>query len=198
MLLTRTQLPTQVHQLHTLISRSFCFLLRNQKCTCTNTTLPTLVQKRTRFRGPTWIDGGSSAASSSYTQLPTTKPRSTNTLSPFDDGDDDDDGRASLLTFWMLARGDRARERGRPRVLITFTKISGSSKTTHKYTRGGFFPPFLLICFQTVRLYECFLVSLSLPKKQKRTTIDDAPPCQRAPKEKQTIKDSHETNERTT
>lgn len=87
---THTRTAAQVCKFRTLLCL-FCFLLP-----------PTLPYRHSRERGraKTRFLG-----SSSYTQLPNNKLAPTHTHLRFNDCcDDDDDGLASLLTFWMLAR----------------------------------------------------------------------------------------------
>lgn len=94
---------------------------------------------KTCFR-VTSIDGLSSASSSSSSFTASDNKTALPIHSHHATDDDDDDGLASLLTFWMLARESES-ERLKPRVLITFTKISGSSKTTqiHVHTAAAAF-----------------------------------------------------------
>lgn len=88
--ITLFQLLTRTHS-HPLFCTGFASFYERDK-NALAPTLPTHLQKKTCFRA-TWM--GSSASSSSHTQLPTTKP--IHSHHPFNDDDDDDDGRGKFV-----------------------------------------------------------------------------------------------------
>lgn len=147
-------------------------------------------RKKTCFRA-TWM--GSSASSSSHTQLPTTKP--IHSHHPFND---DDDGRGKfvdVLGCW------RERERGieRPTARVdNLHKKSPVAQKQHKYTFTHAAAPRLLYSLfsfflSVFKRYVCISVSSSLQQHQKKKGRRSM----MHRRQKQTIKDLH-TNERTT